>query len=380
MHNTDLRPQGGPSTGVRRRGRPLRKRVLLGCILALAAVVGLGLLMFPGREPDTQPPDGLSLEFVVTRPETTRPFAGGMLALSSAGYTWYNEKGSSAGFVSAPMREPMLLCGTSCFLCYESGGTALYTANPSKKLTTLQTQGAILHAALGGKDRFALVCDSAYHKGEVLVYGPDGESLFIFRAAEEHPYLCALSPDGGTLAVALLGYDTEGRVSTLVSCFDLSKGAETGRLTLSGASLSHMAFTGKNTLTLIGENVVVTADSRAAELSRYTLSSGSICAYALCGEQVVLYTRRQEAGHRFDLICVQDGRELSRLSTDREYTAIAAHDGHVALLSDRGADVYSSTLSPVLELHRPQLIGLYFTDDGRLCTLTAGGASLTRLS
>ena len=383
--NIPLAGEDAPSVKTQRRSRPPRRKVLFFCAAALVFAAALCLLLLfglPGGSTASRMPAGDAVvELVVMQPETTKPFGGGILALSGSGYTWYNERGSSSGFISTPMQDPVLLCAGNRFLCYSRGGRSFYTANASERYFSLTAEGNIIHADFNEKHQVALVTDAEYHKGEASVYRKDGTRIFTYRSGDAYPYLCALSPDGNRLALAVLLSDETGNAATALYCFSLKSDSMEGSLILPGEVIRNVSFHTAKGITLITETSVIRTDVKAAEISRFELPAGRILRYALCGDTAVLFTDRREAGYRFDVISVDaDSRELARISTNTEYTAIAGSTEHTALLSAAGVEVYTADLAPVsAELEIRGIVGISFAGDGRLCTLTPGSAALTRL-
>lgn len=383
--NIPLAGEDTPRAPGARRRRPPRRRVIFICAAALIFAAALCLLLFFGLPEGPAASRTLagntSLELVVMQPETTRPFGGGILALSGSGYTWYNERGSSSGFISVPMQDPVLLCAGNRFLCYSRGGRSFYTADATERYLSLTAEGNIIHADFNQKHQIALVTDAEYHKGEASVYRKDGTRIFTYRSGDAYPYLCALSPDGNRLALAMLLSDESGNAATALYCFSLKSDSMEGSLLLPGEVIRNVTFHAAKGITLITDTSVIRTDGKAEELSRFELPAGSILHYALCGDTAVLITDRREAGYRFDIISVDaDGRELARISTNTEYTSVAGSADHTALLSAAGVAVYTSDLTPLSAgLEVRGIIGISFAEDGRLCTLTPGSASLTRL-
>ncbi len=383
--NIPLAGEDEPRAPRSRKRRPPRRRVIFICAAALIFAAALCLLLFfglpEGPAASRTPAGNASVEFVVMQPETTRPFGSGVLALSGSGYTWYNERGSSSGFISIPMQDPVLLCAGSRFLCYSRGGRSFYTADATERYLSLTAEGNIIHADFNEKHQIALVTDAEYHKGEASVYRKDGTRIFTYRSGDAYPYLCALSPDGNRLALAMLLSDETGNAATALYCFSLKSDSLEGSLLLPGEVIRNVSFHAAKGITLITETSVIRTDSKATELSRFELPAGSVLHYALCGDTAVLFTDRREAGYRFDVISVDvDSRELARISTNTEYTSIAGSTDHVALLSAAGVEVYTADLT--LLSTGPEvrgIVGISFAEDGRLCTLTPGGASLTAL-
>ncbi|MBR3692526.1 MAG: hypothetical protein IKL89_07515 [Clostridia bacterium] len=367
-----------------RRRRPPRRRVLLLCALALVVTVGLCISVFFGGRKDPAPAasaGSTAIELVVTSPETTRPFGGGILALSPSGYTWYNDKGSSSGFVSHTLRNPVVLTCGSGFLCYSRGGKELYTATAGEIRLSHTTAGNIIHADYNAKQQIALVCDAEYHKGEALVLRSDGEELFSYRSGEAYPYLCALSPDGSHLALAMLLSDEAGNAATALYCFSLKSDRLAGSLVLPGEVIRSLRFHTARGITLITDTAVLRCDREAKLLSEFRLPVGNVLHYAMLGEDSLLITDRRMPGYRYALITVDaEGKEIARLSTDTEYTAAAGGSSYAALLSAAGAEVYGRDLSRLLfREDSADIIAISFAEDGRLCTLTPGKATLTAL-
>ena len=382
--NIPLAGEAEPRTRTPRRRAP-RRRIILICAGALLIAASLCFVLFFGL-PDSPSVSRVSagdanIDLVVMQPKTTQPFGGGILALSGSGYTWYNERGSSSGFISIPMQNPVLLCADNRFLCYSRGGRSFYTADATERYLSLTAEGNIIHADFNKKHQIALVTDAEYHKGEASVYRKDGIRIFTYRSGDAYPYLCALSPDGNRLALAMLLSDEAGNAATALYCFSLKNDSMEGSLLLSGEVIRNVAFHAAKGITLITDTSVIRTDAKATELSRFRLPAGSILQYALCGDTAILFTDRREAGYRFDIISVDaDGKELGRISTNTEYTAIAGSADHAALLSSAGVEIYTEDLTPVSAgLQMRGIIGISFANDGRLCTLTPGGASLTKL-
>ena len=383
--NIPLAGEDVPRAPRSRKRRPPRRNVIFICAAALIFAAAFCLLVFfglpTGSASSRVPAGSASVELVVMQPETTKPFGGGILALSGSGYTWYNERGNSAGFISAPMQDPVLLCAGKRFLCYSRGGRSFYVADATERYISLSADGNIIHADFNEKHQIALVTDAEYHKGEASVYRKDGTRIFTYRSGDAYPYLCALSPDGNRLALAMLLSDEAGNAATALYCFSLKSDSMEGSLLLPGEVIRNVTFHAAKGITLITDTSVIRTDGKAAEFSRFELPAGSILRYALCGDIAVLFTDRREAGYRFDIVSVDvDGRELARVSTNTEYTSVAGSADHAALLSAAGVEVYTTDLTPLSAGPEARnIVGISFAEDGRLCTLTPGGASLIAL-
>lgn len=367
--------QTNPQT--RQRRRPLRLVIFLLAAAILAVLLLWTAGVFSGNSAFE---DGEFLELSLSPSAQNDVYKDGILTLTSAGYTWFDRRGESSGFVSAPFSDPVLSCGEKNFLVYDRGGKDLYVADTDRVTASFSVDNPILFAALGDKRYLAVITEANYHKGDVLVYDTEGNEKFVYHCAEGYPYLCTLSDNGGILAAAIAELGEDGDPSTRVRIFSVSGGTTLGEVVISGEIVHSLKFDLSDRLTVITATGVFRYSDRGQEQNRYVLQQGNILRYAYCDDFLLLFTDAGDAGYRYSLLSVSyDGAELGHQSLNEEVISVSG-GADCALLFRDSAEIVDRELAILRNIPDCENVFKITTiRRGMLCCLSPSGAAFYKM-
>lgn len=294
---------------------------------------------------------------------------------SQEGVTAYGADGRQLFRVGAPYRDPALKSTGDHILCYEIGGTQLSLFDTDgTELFSLHADGRIYDAEVARSGAVSVLTEGDGCRAVVQVYAASGAPLFRHDSKSRYLNACALSPDGGCLAVNALGQE-DIRFASAGLLFETDSTDAPTELSLDAQIIYDMAFTDEASVCAVGEGSLqfFTADGKL--LREYSLQTGRLSAYRVADGLSAAAYELLSGGSAVVLLGAQ-GKELAYAELSGSVLHLSVSENYISVLTDRELRIYDRSLQLCGSTDNPGWQTALVRSDGTAMCLTGYSAVL----
>lgn len=278
---------------------------------------------------------------------TAYALVGDDLAVASrSGVTLFSDSGETIGHQQAELSAPALLGGQDAVLIYDVGGSFYGVMDTNGKMRFQgASSGRIYDADLTEAGGAAVLSSASDARAVVEVFDKNGTLLYRRTSKTSYLNACALSPDGGWLAVATLGQE-DISFAPGAKLYRTNAEEEQASLSFGGQTIFDLKFLGNGTACAVGSRSISFFDTAGSLLGEYSLESTDLLGYAFGDGFVTVMVDRHEAGSRYQLLTLStDGtvRASSTLQETPVHLSVAGE--YLSVLTAQGLHIYDSALA-----------------------------------
>ena len=274
-------------------------------------------------------------------------FDGGLAVASVSGLNTYSENGEETFVLQEQMELPKLLTAGNLAVAYDVGGNSLVALHRrSGEVLRLEESRPILDADVSSSGHICVSSSSSGYKSVLSVYNQDRDLVYRWLSSTTYIPLCAMSPDGKTLAAVALG-QSGGVFESSIYLFRTD--SEEIQLTVSlGSELIYdLIFVEDNVLCAVGENTVQYVTTKGEVLGTCSYGDQYLKDFTDGGDGfLTLAVNMYRAGNRYSLLTVDEkGREIAETYIGQEVLDLSACGRYIAVLTPEGLTIYTQNLT-----------------------------------
>lgn len=280
-------------------------------------------------------------------------FADGMLVGSSGGLTLFDISGGSTAVAQGSLPEPIVECCDKLGVCYSPGSSYLAGVTSDGEIVFDQNlQGTVTDADLNADGWFCCLTLESGAKSAATVYNPSQEACFRLSSRTQYLNVCAVSPNGGCIAVVGLG-ELDGAFRSVLTVLrtdealqDLDgKDSSALRLDLGNEVVYDMKFLSDERFCVVGQTKLRFYDVSGSLLSEQSYAEGSLRDFDFGSGFLIAAFRRNQGGDDYTLTAFDPtGAELGSAELTDHLRNVSAAGSNLAVLTDQGIELYNSKL------------------------------------
>ena len=296
--------------------------------------------VFSNREPV---PVADALYFDVGKKRVFADLDGGIAAAGTLGIQVLDNGGAETLIEPFRMASPAISSAGGRAVAYDIGGTEVRVFNETEVIAALQTQGAIVSAAINQNGWFCLseMPETGGHKSVVTVYDNRGRGAYRAYSGEGYVLSAVLSSDNKSVAALRL---TDA--GSEIVFYSLNREDPVGSYELPGGLIFDIRYIGGGNVLAFSTDGLIVVDRNAEGTERYGFEGKRLGSCSADGGFITLHLLDYAVGHSGRLVTLDErGRVLGELDIQREVVSISAKDGRLAVLWGDGLTVYDSELN-----------------------------------
>lgn len=195
---------------------------------------------------------------------------GDLYLLSANNMYAFNQNGKIIYSRTHGYADPVQAVSRSRVLTFDRGGTKFRVDNKNKRLFEDKTEQAIITGAVSDRGAFALACRATGgYTSEIRIFSADFKEIYLRSFAKYLISAAALSSDGKTAAVSVIGAEDGAYISTV---FLLSVGSAEplAEIRYADRFISRLEFPGDRLVAALSENSCVILDTAGKTMGEYT--------------------------------------------------------------------------------------------------------------
>ncbi len=251
-------------------------------------------------------------------------------AFTNGGKRIYDE---AHGFYS-----PILVTSQTRALVFDQGGNTVNIYNLGGLVKKVQTEKAIINAAISRSGTFAIVTESDDYTAVVTVYNKNFDVVYEWNSAKDIVNCVTISPNGKKIALSTLNA-SGGKFTSKVIVLGFDSADPLHTLDLQENAVLYLTDSGK------GFNVVTHNSYRFVNWSKYTTSeisdSGEIDIFRQTPSGVVIVFNRVNDKSDNTVIAVSNkGKKTAHFNINGIISDIKFTRGHIYCISDTMVNLY----------------------------------------
>lgn len=278
-------------------------------------------------------------------------YSSGTVMLTDTSIEYLDNSGKKLATNSHLYSQPVMKVRGSTVLLYDKGGTQFRLEKNSSVYNTYTVSGTLTTAALGAKGNYAYVLneDSAY-QSHLFVYSYQGKKQFEWGSASDYCITVALSDNGKSVAVSMLGVKN-GEYLSKVSLFNFKENDARYTVELPDCTVYQLVFVNNKTLAALTDNgiFVINKNGESEKIAEYSSSElnysdsteSGLKAFALNrysnskDSQVKIYNKKFAELYTLDF-----DSEIYSVCTSKSYVAVMLGD-HIKVYNNKGEEIGS---------------------------------------
>ena len=304
---------------------------------------------------------------------------GGLAVASVTGLRTMDAFGKHVFEEDSSLRAPSLRCGKNAMLLYDLGGSrAAVLKKGAGEAISLDVDGSIFDADISSGDTVVIAASESGYKTVLRVYDSKQNEIYRWFSASSFLPLCAVSPDGSTMAAVSYG-QKDGSFCCFLELFRTNRKDPEAEIELGGGMIYDIRFFGNDRICLLGENEIRMMRANGKEIGSYDLQAWYLSDYDLGGDGFALASLNMyKAGNRCTVTTVNtDGEQLASLFIDDEILDIAAAGSYVAILTTRELTICRKNLTVYARTPNVWMASsVRLRPDGSAIAISGNGAQL----
>lgn len=269
--------------------------------------------------------------------------------LNDSYFEVYNSKGKLIQAASHGMSDPVLETSEARFLLFDRGRYNIKIYNYSSFISEQTFEKQIFSAAIGRNGTYAVVTASDSYYATVYVYNKDGDLIYTWNSANYYVFDVAVSNDGKSIALSLIGAEGGTFVSQIYilkydSATPVFKFTFNALITsLMSANENYFLANGTDSAYTVSWNGSQSNDLKVTGTIRSYRSSDS-------GRSVITYGRTNN--DRINTVKVIDaaGNSVSSFDFNSAIDDIGINETELIVLSDHTVSVFDQNGTQITEL------------------------------
>ncbi len=183
------------------------------CVIVLILVMALGAVIsaLSGEKLTDIGKDHSGIVVYDSLPDSIRNidgFSSGVVMLTDTAVDYLDSDGRRIASNSHLYSQPVMLNNGSTVFVYDKGGSAYRIEKKTSVYNNYDVNGTILTATLGKKGNYAYVLnENSGYQSRLVVYSSRGNKLFEWGSKSDYCVSLALSDNGNSVAIALVGVE-----------------------------------------------------------------------------------------------------------------------------------------------------------------------------
>lgn len=368
-----------------------KKRKTVG--FAAVGLILLALVLFLFREPLNLDAVGRFLRYAGARrsqeygsysfdAHSSNSYAawdGGLALASVSGLRTLDAYGRAVCTEDAAMRAPALRTGSGTLLLFDVGGShAAVLPKGGKTPVSLDVDGRIFDADISTGNTVCVAASESGYKTVLRVYNNKQKEIYRWFSASRFLPLCAVSPDGRTMAAVSYG-QKDGAFCCFLVIFRTNREDPEYEIELGGGLVYDVRFLSNDRICLIGEDEIRMVRTDGSKVGSFDLQSWYLSDYAPEGDGFVLAALNMyKAGNRCTVATVSaDGEQIASCFVDDEILDVSAAGRYAAVLTTRELTVYRRDLTVYSRVPNVWMAsGVLLRPDGTAIAVSGNSAHL----
>ena len=371
-----------PEKANKAKGSWLKKLLLALMILAvLAAAVYIVLDLVSGDETVGEFINGaLSSEMVRTEKFVFDAYSdnifeelgGGLVAVSTSAYQVFDSSGELVGRGTKAFGAPAADSGPAGAVLWSQGGTDMLLAAADGSAIAIDSEEAIISAAINDNGYVAVSTEESGYKGLVTVYNIAGEDIYKWYSGEGYLMDAAVNhSDTGMAALTV-----SGSGSRLVA-YTFGSADVQGAYNEPETIYFDMDYIAENRICAVSENKAVFVNGKCEYNSEYSFDGWYLRNYSLDGNgyAVFVLNKYRSGGETMIVSVGSDGSVKGSVSTFAEVRGISVRGRYIAITCADEMTLYDSELIEVGSIKDTAGVEKALAcADGKLIAVSANGA------
>lgn len=304
---------------------------------------------------------------------------GGLAVASVGGLSTYRADGTELVVSQAQMGLPQLQVGKQIAMAYDVGGTTLLAVEANGgEVLRVSSEKAILDADLSPDGSLCYMTSAAGYKSVLAVYDHRQELIYRWLSSSTYMPLCAIGPEGKT--VATVGLDQHaGSFESTLNLFRTDSEEITKTVSLGNQLIYELTYLDNGGICAIGESGVQIFDEQAEPIGTYSYEDKYLKDYHCGGDGfLTLSLNMYRAGNRYWLMTVNEsGEEIASVYIGEEILDLSVCGKYIAVLTNGGLTIYNRSLDIYAETETAdQATAVLMREDGSALLLGAGRGRL----
>lgn len=290
---------------IKRKNRELKKRKKKRRIITLIVIVLLGIIIYfnwnilaPASVADSVQGffSGFSknyfpVEFNDGKLSKSVAVGQNIGVLTDTSYIIYSKNGEKLDTRPHGMNNPGAVSGGGKALIFDRGGKTFAVESRFKEELSSETKENITSASIGSNAYFSIVTESENYLSEVLVFNNSCKQIFKWDSIQGRIVSTAISPDGKTLAAALIGVRS-GNIYTDIYFYDMTSDKPKAVKKYDNTLIHSLNFTDGGHVSAVGDQAIYFVDTKGSQINTYDYSDRELAAFENAGDTPVLVFKK----------------------------------------------------------------------------------------
>lgn len=267
----------------------------------------------------------------------------GLLFSSASGAHYYSPAGELYAEEVLSMEHPILSASKRCGVVYDAGGQSLFLFRQAQEAFSLSLEGDadVLSARVNDSGWLTVTAQQSGYKGAVTVYDEDYEKVIQISLSSTFVVDAILSPDCKTVAVVTINQEG-GSFSSQVSFYPVNRTTPTATLDLGNMMVLDLDFE-TGLLWILGEEQLMTIRTDDHSIHSYSFGRQYLKGCNLNGDgfAMVLLGRYRTGIASTALTIGPDAAQLAELPLRNQILDFDCNGAYSCLLTGSELTVYS---------------------------------------
>lgn len=269
--------------------------------------------------------------------------------LNDSYFEVYNSKGKLIQAASHGMSNPVLEISKARFLLFDRGRYTVKIYNYSSFLSEKSFEKQIFSAAIGRNGTYAVVTASDSYYATVYVYNKDDDLIYTWNSANYYVSDVAVSNDGKSIALSLIGAEG-GTFVSQVYILKYNSATPVFKFTFN-ALITSLMSANENYFLATGTDSAYTVSWNSSHSNDLGIT-GTVRAYRSSdsGRSIITYGRTNNDQINTVKIIDTAGNSVSSFDFNSAIDDIGINETEVIVLSDHTVSVFDKNCTQIKEL------------------------------
>lgn len=338
--------------------KPIDTKIIALCVLVLILVMAIGAVFSNVAGKPLINAGNTSKNGAIiygSLPDSIRKvesFSSGAVLLTDTAVEYIDMNGKKLSTNSHLYSQPVIKTNKSTVLLYDKGGTSFRVEKNTSIYNTYTVSGTITTAALGAKDNYAYVLNNdGGYQSHLFVYSYQGKKQFEWGSASDYCIGTALSDNGKSVAVAMLGVKNGEYVSKIIF-FNFKDSEPLYSVEFSDCTVYQLDFINNKTIAALTDNgiFVINNDGQSDKVLEYLPTE--IVSSNVFRSGLKVFGIAQHGNSKESKVSVYDKKyeQLYSLDFDCEVFGVKASKNNVAVLLGDKINIYDRDNNKTAEI------------------------------
>lgn len=349
------------------------------CIIAFAIIIiTIGVILFLNSKTDkivnTENDKHLLCSVVADNIKDIKPFSSGIVTLTGTSVDYIDASGARIASNTHLYAQPVILTNKSTVLLYNKGGDSFRIEKNGEIYNTYTVQGTISLAVLGKKNNYAYVMnDDGGFQSHLFVYSYKGNKQFEWGSASEFLVTAALSPNGKSIVLGLIGAEN-GEYKSHIILFDFKSDTPIFSFEIPNSTICELSFLGRHKISAVTDSGTFTVDEDGVKTEVLGYANKELNYTALSsGIKGISVARYGDLNNSYVSLFDRYFRPLGTREYKTEIKKLCADTSHIAVVLDNRIEILNKKNEIVAEIKLDEDIIFTTISSNKIYVLTLSG-------